>query len=134
MLIFLHKSVTGNSPDNSSIIWYSSYRAEYSMNEKFQITEMEKSTYTLIRDCVISAQNKVAQAVNSAMVTAYWEIGKQIYEACGENERAEYGRGLLRFLSESLTLEFGKGFDESNLRKCVNFIVFFQIETQFVPN
>jgi len=91
------------------------------MNEKFQITETEKTTYTTIRDCVISAQNKVAQAVNSAMVTVYWEIGKQIYEACGENERAEYGRGLLKFLSESLTIEFGKGFDESNLRKMRQF-------------
>lgn len=46
-----------------------------SMNEKFQITEVEKSTYTLIRDCVISVQDKVAQAVNSAMVTGR-HIGK----------------------------------------------------------
>ncbi len=29
-------------------------------------------------------------AVNSAMVIAYWNIGKQIYEACGENERVAF--------------------------------------------
>jgi len=42
------------------------------------------------------------------MVETYWNIGKQIYEAQGENERAEYGPGLLKYLSEKLTAEFGK--------------------------
>ena len=51
------------------------------------------------------------------MVTAYWEIGEQIYKACGENDRAGYGKKLLQYLSAHLTAEFGKGFDESNLRK-----------------
>lgn len=41
-------------------------------------------------------------------------------EAQGENERAEYGKGLLKFLSEKLTAEFGKGYI------CVNFIMLFQ--------
>lgn len=32
------------------------------------------------------------------------------------NERAEYGKAVLEELSKKLTAEFGKGFDESNLR------------------
>ncbi|MBO6219048.1 MAG: hypothetical protein J6N81_05685 [Treponema sp.] len=32
------------------------------------------------------------------------------------NERAEYGKTVLEGLSKKLTAEFGKGFDESNLR------------------
>lgn len=40
--------------------------------------------YTSIRSFVITAQNRVYTAVNSAMVIAYWEIGEQIYKACGE--------------------------------------------------
>ena len=55
------------------------------------------------------------------MVTAYWEIGEQIYKACGENDRAGYGKKLLQYLSAHLTAEFGKGFDESNLRKMRQF-------------
>ena len=51
------------------------------------------------------------------MVTTYWEIGEQIFKACGENDRAEYRKKLLEYLSEQLTAEFGKGFDKSNLRK-----------------
>ncbi len=58
-----------------------------------------ENTYLLIRNHVIDAQNKVYTAVNSAMVIAYWNIGKEIYEACSENERAEYGKRVLKYLS-----------------------------------
>lgn len=78
-------------------------------------------TYSKIRISVITAQNKIYNAVNSAMVQAYWEIGEQIYIACGENDRAEYGKGLLKYLSEKLTAEFGKGFTERNLRNMRQF-------------
>lgn len=61
------------------------------------------------------------------MVSAYWNIGKQIHEACGENDRAEYGKRLLTFLSDKLTVEFGKGFDESNLRNMRRFYLTFPI-------
>lgn len=50
------------------------------------------------------------------MVTAYWEIGRLITEDELKWERAEYGKQVLKKLSQKLTAEFGKGFDESNLR------------------
>lgn len=80
-----------------------------------------EQTYMVIRNSVISAQGKIYTAVNSAMVQAYWEIGEQIYLACGENDRAEYGKGLLRYLSEKLTSEFGQGFTVRNLRNMRQF-------------
>ena len=67
------------------------------------------------------------------MVIAYWNIGKQIYEACGENERAEYGKQLLKYLSDKLTREFGKGFDESNLRNMRRFYNIFPIRDALRP-
>lgn len=77
--------------------------------------------YAAVRNRIISAQSKIYTAVNSAMVQAYWEIGEQIYLACGENDRAEYGKGLLKYLSERLTNEFGKGFTVRNLRNMRQF-------------
>lgn len=67
------------------------------------------------------------------MVTAYWNIGKQIYEACGENDRAAYGKQLLQFLSDKLTAEFGKGFDVSNLRNMRRFYATFPIQDALRP-
>ena len=83
--------------------------------------ENTSETYSRIRNSVITAQGKIYTAVNSAMVQAYWEIGEQIYIACGENDRAEYGKGLLKYLSEKLTTEFGTGFTERNLRNMRQF-------------
>ncbi|MBQ3567156.1 MAG: DUF1016 family protein [Oscillospiraceae bacterium] len=83
--------------------------------------ENTSETYSRIRNSVITAQSRIYTAVNSAMVQAYWEIGEQIYIACGENERAEYGKGLLKYLSEKLTAEFGTGFTERNLRNMRQF-------------
>lgn len=81
--------------------------------------------YENIRNEVTKARQKVYAAVNSAMVETYWNIGKQIYEAQGESERAEYGSGLLKFLSEKLTEEFGKGFTVTNLKYMRQFYIAF---------
>ena len=97
------------------------------MNEIEMFDNNGQETYSSIRNSIIAAQGKVYAAVNSAMVNAYWEIGEQIYRACGENDRAEYGKNLLRYLSERLTAEFGKGFDESNLRRMRQFYLTFPI-------
>lgn len=89
--------------------------------------------YVSIRSSVITAQKRVYSAVNSAMVIAYWEIGEQIYKACGENDRAEYGKNLIKYLSDRLKAEFGKGFDESNLRKMRKFYTIYPIRDTLCP-
>ena len=83
--------------------------------------------YLSIRGYVIDAQRQVYSTVNAAMVTAYWNIGKIIYEICGENERAAYGKQVLKYISERLTKEFGKGFSIRNLRNMRRFYLAFPI-------
>jgi hypothetical protein len=86
----------------------------------------EKTVYNNIRNVLVIARQKVYPAVNFAMVEAYWEIGRQIMES-QENQRAEYGTGLIKYLAERLTKEFGKGFDESSLRRMRQFFQVFPI-------
>jgi hypothetical protein len=85
----------------------------------------DSKVYQNIRDTLEKARTKAYSAINFAMVEAYWEIGRQIEEAVGD--RAEYGKGLLRYLSQQLTVEFGKGFDESLLRRMRQFHKIFPI-------
>ena len=100
----------------------------------FENTEKQsEKTYIAIRKSVIAAQNNIQAAVNSAMVNAYWQIGEQIYLACGENERAEYGRQLLQYISDRMTEEFGKGFDVSNLRNMRRFYMCFPKQDALRP-
>jgi predicted nuclease of restriction endonuclease-like (RecB) superfamily len=81
--------------------------------------QFESNVYESIRLLLTDARTKAFNAINVAMVQAYWEIGREISEAVGE--RAEYGKQLLKFLSEQLTVEFGKGYTIANLRNMRQF-------------
>ena len=85
----------------------------------------DEQVYVSVRETLESARGKVERAVNSAMVEAYWEIGRQIVEATGE--RAEYGKHLVQYLAERLTAEYGKGFDYTNLTNMRKFYQAFPI-------
>ena len=64
-----------------------------------------------IKKILKNARQKAYTAVNSAMVEAYWEIGRRIVEEEQRGkERAEYGKEIVKNLSKELTEEFGKGF------------------------
>ena len=79
-----------------------------------------------IKQVVEQARSQVKQTVNTAMVQAYWHIGRLIIEdeQQGKN-RAEYGKAQLKQISQQLTDEFGKGFDVTNLRNMRRFYLAF---------
>ncbi len=73
--------------------------------------------HTDIRQILEDARNRARTAINSAMVEAYWLIGKRIVEEEQQGEsRAVYGQKTLETLSAELSKEFGKGFSYANLR------------------
>ena len=71
------------------------------------------------------AKKNVKTTVNIAMVYTYFEIGRMIIEEeqNGDN-RAEYGKYIIRNLSSFLTELYGKGYSISNLK---NFRQFYLI-------
>lgn len=73
--------------------------------------------YNGIKAVLTDARTNTYRAVNFAMVEAYGRIGQLIVDEEQQGKsRAEYGSGLLKYLAQRLTEDFGKGFDESNLR------------------
>ena len=79
-----------------------------------------------IKEILSSARKKAYSAVNSAMVNAYWLIGHRIVEKeQNGKERAKYGKEILKKLSKELNSEFGKGFDERELRRIRQFYLTF---------
>ena len=81
------------------------------------VKSVDESFISEIKGLLTSAKEKVRIAINVAMVYTYYEIGRRIIEQeqKGEN-RAEYGKEILKQLSTALTNEFGKGFSISNLK------------------
>src|SRR5690554_266500 len=86
-----------------------------------------ETLYKEVKQVIEESRNTAYRAANFAMVQAYWGIGKLIVEEeqNGE-ERAEYGKGLIKELSKKLTQEYGRGFDASNLRYIRQFYRVFQ--------
>jgi len=83
-------------------------------------------TYQDIREVLEEARSTAYRSVNFAMVQAYWQIGRIIVEQEQKGkERAEYGKGLLKELSKKLIRDYGRGFDESNLRNMRMFYLTF---------
>lgn len=80
-----------------------------------------------VSDVLEQARDTAYRAVNSAMVQAYWEIGRRIVRQQGDEGRAEYGKALLRELSKRLTKEFGRGFTVTNLKYMRQFYLAFPI-------
>lgn len=77
-----------------------------------------------IVDLLQSARNKVIRTVNQTMVMTYFEIGRMIVEEEQDGkERADYGKQILKELSDVLTKEFGKGFSVDNLENMRRFYV-----------
>ena len=70
-----------------------------------------------ITDLNQSLRGAVASSVNHIHTMRNWLIGMHIveYEQKGD-DRAKYGSGLLRLLSEKLTLNGQKGFSQTNLK------------------
>lgn len=90
--------------------------------------------YGNIRQVIEDARSTVYRAANFAMVQAYWHIGKLIIEEeQSGKQRAEYGQSLLKDLSGRLSKEYGKGFDESNLRHMRNFYSIYQKQDAVRP-
>ena len=62
------------------------------------------------------ARLRVVQAVNSEMIIAYWLVGREIVQTVQDGEeRAEYGRQIIKDLSARLNKKYGKGFSTTNL-------------------
>ena len=79
-----------------------------------------------VRELLNQSRMQVFTAVNTAIVQTYWQIGHLIVEDEQQGEaRAGYGKHVLKQLSESLTREFGKGFDIRNLRNMRQFYLTF---------
>ena len=84
--------------------------------------------YQGIRDILLAAQTQVRQTVNTTMVQTYWKIGYLIVEnEQGGSARAVYGKGLLKAVSQRLSIEFGKGFSHTNLKLFRQFYLTFPI-------
>ena len=97
------------------------------MKQRDISSEASENVYSQIKQVLLQARATVLTTVNTAMVQAYWHVGKLIVEAQGGKERAAYGDDLIKRVSVRLTKEFGKGFSARNIRNMRQFYLSYPI-------
>ena len=96
------------------------------MANELKNNSISETLITDLKQIILQARQGAYAAVNACMISTYWKIGQRIVEEEQQGKtRAEYGKGQLQELAKILTLEFGKGFDDRNLRYCRQFYLYF---------
>ena len=86
------------------------------MSNNDEYKYLDTGFYQNIKKVLEDARKRVYRNIQNEMVLAYWQIGKMIVEKQNGDRRALYGDGLVKELSDKMTKDYGKGFDERNLR------------------
>ena len=103
------------------------------MNKLNDLHYLDDTFYKDVRKVLEDARKRAYRKIENEIVIAYWQIGKMIVEKQGGESRAKYGDGLIKELSIKLTEDFGKGFDERELRRMRQFYTIFPIWDSACP-
>ena len=92
-----------------------------------------ETLFKRVAEIIDGVRGRLARAVNSAMVRAYWETGRAIVEIEQAGEpRADYGAQLIERLSQHMTDRFGAGFSIRNLERMRQFYLAFADRTTVI--
>ena len=81
---------------------------------------MANETFRQLENVIIEIESnsRVRKLIdNEERLKGYYEIGRLLVEAQGGASRAKYGDNLIKKWGEKLAQEYGKGYDESNLKR-----------------
>jgi len=96
------------------------------MNELEKIDNVNVNRlYNRIVKLIENAKKNVAVAVNNEITLLYWNIGKDISNNVLNNQKAEYGKEVIKKLSKKLVIEYGRGYGERNIFRMLKFYDYF---------
>jgi predicted nuclease of restriction endonuclease-like (RecB) superfamily len=74
------------------------------------------------------SRQRIATTVNAEICLMHWQIGIRIKDDVLYNQRAEYGKQIVKNLSDKLIAQFGKGWGYEKLKHCVRSAYLFSEE------
>ena len=96
------------------------------------LIEEQPNLFDRVVSILEEARSNVVNSVNSNMVMGYWLIGREIVEEIQSGEkRAEYGKQIVKNLSDKLMRKYKKGFSAQSLW---NFRKFYLIYNDRIEN
>jgi predicted nuclease of restriction endonuclease-like (RecB) superfamily len=74
-----------------------------------------------LRQLIEQSRRAAVSAVNASLTLMYWHIGQRISTEVLAGQRAGYGESIIVTLSRQLVADYGRGFEEKNLRRMLQF-------------
>ena len=90
-------------------------------DEHLDIIDTPDGLLADVQSMIEQTRAGVAQTVNAGMTSLYWRIGKRIQSEILQGQRADYGKKIVSTLGRQLSLAYGTGFSEKNLRRMMQF-------------
>ena len=81
--------------------------------------QAEETLYTDVCQIIDGTRGRIATFLNTEVCMTNWYIGKRIKEDVLFNQRAEYGKQVVKNLSQRLIDRYGAGWSEKKLRHCI---------------
>jgi predicted nuclease of restriction endonuclease-like (RecB) superfamily len=86
----------------------------------------EEGLFNRVTEIIVAARSHVARSVNTAMVHAYWLIGREIVEVEQRGkQRAGYGDAVVARLARRLTERFRVGYTSTSIKRMRQFYLAF---------
>jgi len=89
------------------------------MNKNMAKKQPEIRLYSDVCSLIENTKQRVATTVNAEVCMLHWQIGVRIKDDVLFNQRAEYGKQVIKNLAEKLTERYGKGWSFYKLQHCV---------------
>ena len=90
--------------------------------------EIKKELIQQIWGIISQSRERAIRSVDHERVVMHWQIGKRIKDDVLYNQRAEYGKQIVKNLSDKLIAQFGKGWGYEKLKHCVRSAYLFSEE------
>lgn len=77
--------------------------------------------YEEINAFIRQKKSNAKKAVNDAMISLYWGIGKKLTEEITGEHKPEYGKRVVNEISTRLAREYRSGFDKTSISRMIKF-------------
>lgn len=83
--------------------------------------------YSDIQKLIIEKKKYSQKAINNAIVSLYWNIGKYLVEKVLNNSKPDYGKRVIEEISNKLMMEYGQGYDKTAVTRMIQFYKLFPL-------
>lgn len=91
------------------------------MKDEIVLSDNFDHVYDDINDLIKRKKRDVKNAVNDAMISLYWGIGKKLADEITGVKKPEYGKQVVIEISKRLSEDYGTGFNRSAISRMINF-------------